>query len=147
MDSGFRHFTEAGELHRSCSGDWGRTSLLQLSFLDRVFQFLRSDRFHFYGLGWNSHHDVKWLHVLYGDTAGTDQSVLAYFYSAHHGCVIGDASLGPDFGLVIVHDHAVIQIVGVGVNVGVVGDGTAFMYDDLSAIVEQHVFMDGAVVL
>ena len=41
----------------------------------------------------------------------------------------------------------VVDVVGVRVDVGVVGDAGAFVEDDLAAVVEQDVLVDGAGVL
>ncbi len=60
--------------------------------------------------------------------------------------MVGDAGARADLRFVVRHDHAVVQVVGVGVDVGVVGDGAAGVDDDLAAVVEQDVFVDGAVV-
>ncbi len=55
-------------------------------------------------------------------------------------------ALRADLGFLVGDDHAVVQIVGVRIDVGVIGDRTALMDDDLAAIVEQNVFVDGAIV-
>ena len=61
--------------------------------------------------------------------------------------MIRDPRLGSDFRLVIANDHAVVEIMGMGINISVVGDGTASVNDELAAIIQQNVFVDGAIVL
>ena len=73
--------------------------------------------------------------------------MLRYLYSTHYGCVIGDAGLWTNFGAMITHDHAVVEVVGVRVNICVVGNRAALVNDDLTAVVQQNVFVDGAIVL
>jgi len=68
-------------------------------------------------------------------------------HSAQYSRMIGDASLGADLGFVIADDHAVVEIVCVRVDVGVIGDRRSFVNDDLPAVVEQNVFVNGAIVL
>ena len=55
-------------------------------------------------------------------------------------------ALRPDLSLCIGDDHAVIQIMFMRIDIGVVGDRRAFMNDHLATVIEQHVFVDGAVV-
>jgi len=56
-------------------------------------------------------------------------------------------ALGPISVFVIADYHAIVQIVGVGVDIGVIGDRRSFVNDDFSSVIEKHVFVNGAVVL
>src|ERR1700740_2367886 len=73
--------------------------------------------------------------------------MLGNLHSAQHGCMVGNAGLGANLGTLIRDNHAIVQVVSMGVNVRVVRDGAAFVDDDLATIIEQHIFVDGAVVL
>jgi ribose 5-phosphate isomerase len=64
--------------------------------------------------------------------------MFSNFYATQHGSVVGNARLGANLCFVVANNHAVIEIVGVRIDIGVVGDGTAFMNDDFAAIVEQQ---------
>ena len=60
--------------------------------------------------------------------------------------MIRNPCLRPDFRFVIADDHSVVQIMGMRVHVGVVGDGTARVDDEFAAVVEQNLFVNGAIV-
>src|SRR5258708_23696280 len=60
--------------------------------------------------------------------------------------MVSDACLAADLRLVIADDHPVIEIVRVRVDVGVVGNRRSFMNNDLSAVIEQNVLVNGAIV-
>ena len=90
---------------------------------------------------------MEWLDVFRGHTHRPHDAMLAHSHAAQHGCVIRDSCPRTDLSLVIVHDHTVVQIMRVRIDVGVIGDGRAFVNDDLAAVIEQNVFVDGAVVL
>ncbi len=60
--------------------------------------------------------------------------------------MVGDACLRTNLRFGIGHDHAVVEVVLVRVHVGVVGDGASSVDDDLAPVVQQCVFVDGAVV-
>src|SRR6478752_7387343 len=60
--------------------------------------------------------------------------------------MIGNTSPRANLGLVIADDHAVIEIMGVGIHIGIVGNGTAFMNDDLAPIIQEHVLVNCAII-
>src|SRR5512144_210651 len=67
-------------------------------------------------------------------------------HSAHDGCVIGDAGARPDLRLSVGYDHSVIQVMVVGIDVGVIGNRAAFVDHDFAPVVQQDVFVDYAIV-
>src|SRR5882724_8513072 len=119
----------------------------KLFLFGRRFDGFRGDGFHLDRLGGNAGDDVVRRNVFGRDAHRADHAVLADGDAAHHGGVVGDARARADLGLGVVDDHAVVQIVVVRVDVGVVGDRRALVDDDFAAIVEQNVFVYGAVVL
>ena len=60
--------------------------------------------------------------------------------------MIGNARLGANLGFLVVDDHAIVEVVGVRVHVGIVRNRRTLVNDDFAAIIQQHVFVDGAVV-
>src|SRR5579859_6868813 len=107
---------------------------------------LRRDGFGLHGLCRYTHGNGKWRNVPGSHAHGADQSVLVHANAAHDGCMIGDACARADFRLRIGHDHAVVEVVLVGVHVGVVGNGAALMDHDFAPVIEQNVLVNHAVV-
>src|SRR5581483_671886 len=111
----------------------------------RAYLF-RRNRLYLNRLGWNSRDNRKWFDVFRSDPNGSDHAMFADFHAAHHGCMISNASPWTNFGLVIANDHAIIEIVRMSVNIGIIGDRAALMNNQLATIVEQNVFMNSAIV-
>ena len=55
-------------------------------------------------------------------------------HPAHDRGMVGDARLGPDLGFGVGNNHAIVQIVLMGVDVGVIRDGGTLVDDDFTAI-------------
>src|ERR1700679_1716082 len=81
-----------------------------------------------------------------GEAKGSEHGAFADAGSCEHGSVIGDAGVRAEFGDLVGDVGLVVDVVGVGVDVGEIGDAGAFVEDDLAAVVEHNVFMDGAAV-
>src|SRR5579872_2097363 len=64
----------------------------------------------------------------------------------HNGRVVGNPCLRAYFCLCVGHDHSIVKVMLMGIYVGVIRDGAAGMDHDFTAIVEQDVLMDYAVV-
>src|SRR4051812_43347446 len=47
----------------------------------------------------------------------------------------------------IAHNHSIVEVVRVGIDIGVIGNRRAFTNNDFTAIIEQDVFVNYAVVL
>jgi hypothetical protein len=75
---------------------------------------------------------------------GAEHSVFADVGSGEYGGVIRDAGARPELSHLVGDVRLVVDVVGVRVDVGVVGDAGSFVQDDLAAIVEQDVLVDGA---
>src|SRR5258708_16216999 len=108
--------------------------------------WLRRNGFHLHRLGRDTHGYGVGRNVPGGDAHGAEQAMFVYPDAAHHRCVIGNTRLGTDFGAGVGDDHAVIQVVLVGVDIGVVGYGAAGVHDDLSTVIQQYILVDHAVV-
>src|ERR1700682_3516946 len=108
--------------------------------------FLRCDRFYLDRLCGYAAHDREWLNIFRGDAHRAHHPVFANLHPAQHRCMVSDACLGADLRLVIADDHAVVEIVSVRVDVGVIGNRRSFMNDDLSPVIEQNVLVNGAIV-
>src|SRR5947209_11056456 len=72
--------------------------------------------------------------------------MLANADAAHNSGVVSHASARTDFSFLISDDHAVIQIVGVSVNVCIVGDRTSGMNDEFTPVIKQNIFVDSAII-
>src|SRR5579864_4132805 len=120
---------------------------LPLELLRGLAHCFRRDAIDLDGLGRDAAFDVKRLHIFGGNAHSADHTVLADLYAAHHRGMVSDAREGAEFGALHVDDHAVVQIVLVGVDIGIVGDRGTLVDDELAAVIEQNVLVDGAVVL
>src|SRR3984885_594290 len=74
----------------------------------------------------------------------SEHGVFADAGSSEDGSMIGYAGVGAEFGALVGDVSLVVDVVGVRVDVGEVGDASAFVENDLAAIVEHDVFVDGA---
>src|ERR1051326_8442968 len=68
-------------------------------------------------------------------------------HAAHHRCVIGDPGARADLRFTVGNDHSVIQVVIVGIDVGIIGNRAVFVNNDFAPIIQQHVLVDRAVIL
>src|SRR6266481_8142845 len=67
-------------------------------------------------------------------------------HAAHDRRVIRNAGIRTDFCFSIAYDHAVVEIMIVRIDIGVIGDGAAAMNNDFSAVVQQNMPMDHAII-
>ena len=107
---------------------------------------LRRNRFHLDWLGRDADGDRIRLNVLGRHAHRSQQSMFVHANAAHYRCVIGNAGAWANLRLPVGHDHSVIQVVIMGINVGVIGNRAVFMNDDFASIVQQHVLVDRAVI-
>src|SRR4051794_18469036 len=93
------------------------------------------NRLDLYRLSRNAGDDVVRLHIFGGDAHGTDNPMLTHVHSGQYHRVIRDASFRSDLRFVVADDEPVIQVVRVRINIRVIGNRTAFLDDDFTAIV------------
>ena len=72
--------------------------------------------------------------------------MLSNPYAAHHRSVISNPRPWPNLSLMVGNNHAIVQIMRMRINIGIVGNRTAFMNDDFATIIKQNIFVDGAIV-
>src|SRR6516165_4859266 len=140
------HRAENSELYAQPAGGQDHVLSKLLSFFEGPLQLLRCNRLDLDGLGWNAGNDVEGLDILRHDAHRTYHAVLANLDSTENGGVIGNASHRSDLGFLVVDDHAVIEVMGMGIDIGIVGDRRAGMDDDFTAIIEQNILVNRTVV-
>src|SRR4051794_36635050 len=95
--------------------------------LVRTWDSCRCDGLHLNRFCGDARDDSVRRHVLRSDAQGADESMLGDGNAAHDSSVIGDARFGADLRLVITDNHAVIEVVIMCIDVGIVRDGAALM--------------------
>src|SRR5579872_1896579 len=101
---------------------WARagSNVNKILFFSGLPDGFRSDGLDLQSFCGNSALYMKRLNVFRGHAHRAQNAMLAYFDSAHHRGVISDARAWADLCAHIFYNHAVIQIVLMGVNVGVI---------------------------
>jgi hypothetical protein len=97
-------------------------------------------------MSWNPYRNASWRDRFGRKAHSTEHRVLANIGARKNRGVVGDSRAWPQFGGLVRYVGLMVDVVGMAVNIRVVGDAGPIVEDDLAAVVEQDILVDGAVI-